>query len=34
MRQYDMVFIQTLNKFRIVTKNAKDVEFLNSICNQ
>jgi hypothetical protein len=34
MKQYDMVFIQTLNKFPIATKNAKDVEFVNSICNQ
>jgi hypothetical protein len=29
-----MVFIQTLNKFHIVTKNTKDVQFINSICNQ
>ncbi len=29
-----MVFIQTLNKFPIATKNAKDVEFVNSICNE
>jgi hypothetical protein len=28
MRQYDMVFIQTLNKFHIATKNAKDIEFV------
>jgi hypothetical protein len=29
-----MVFIQTLNKFCIATKNTKDIEFKNSICNQ
>jgi hypothetical protein len=27
-----MVFIQNLNKFRIATKNTKDIEFINSIC--
>ncbi len=34
MRQFDMVFIQTLNKFRTTTKNTKDIEFINSICNR
>ncbi len=29
-----MVFIQTLNKFHTTTKNTKDIEFINSICNQ
>jgi hypothetical protein len=29
-----MVFIQTLNKFRITIKNTKDVEFGNLIYNQ
>jgi hypothetical protein len=29
-----MVFIQTLNKFRNATKNTKDIEFINSICNR
>ncbi len=29
-----MVFIQTLNKFCTTTKNTKDIEFINSICNQ
>ena len=29
-----MVFIKTLNKFRIATENTKDIEFINSICNQ
>ncbi len=29
MRQYDMVFIQTLNNFHIATKNTKDIEFIN-----
>jgi hypothetical protein len=29
-----MVFIQTLNKFHTVTKNIKDIEFINSICNR
>jgi hypothetical protein len=29
-----MVFIQTLNKFCIGTKNAKDIQFINSNCNQ
>jgi hypothetical protein len=29
-----MVFIQTLNQFCIATKNTKDIEFINSICNQ
>jgi hypothetical protein len=28
-----MVFIQNLNKFCTVTKNKKDIEFINSICN-
>jgi len=34
MQQSDMVFIQTLNKFHNATKNTKDIEFINSICNQ
>jgi hypothetical protein len=29
-----MVFIQTLNKFHNTIKNSKDIEFINSICNQ
>jgi hypothetical protein len=29
-----MVFIQTLNKFCIKTKNTKDIQFINSICNR
>jgi hypothetical protein len=29
-----MVFIQTLNKFCIVIENTKDIQFINSICNQ
>jgi hypothetical protein len=29
-----MVFIQTLNKFHTATENIKDIEFINSICNQ
>ncbi len=29
-----MVFIQTLNKFHVVTRNIKDIQFINSICNQ
>jgi hypothetical protein len=29
-----MVFIQTLNKFCIATKNRKNIQFINSICNQ
>ncbi len=33
MWQFDMVFIQTLNKFRTWTKNTKDIEFINLICN-
>jgi len=33
MQQSDMIFIQTLNKFRIAIKNTKDIEFINSICN-
>ncbi len=31
--QSNMVYIQTFNKFRIVTKNTKDIEFINLICN-
>jgi len=34
MRQSNMVFIQTLNKFYNATKNTKDIEFINSICNR
>jgi len=30
----NMVFIQPLNKFCTVTKNTKDIQFVNSICNQ
>jgi len=26
-----MIFIQTLNKFYIATKNTKDIQFINSI---
>jgi len=33
MQQFNMVFIQTLNKFRTPTKNTKDIEFVNSICD-
>jgi hypothetical protein len=29
-----MVFIQTLKKFCIAIKNKKDIEFINSTCNQ
>jgi hypothetical protein len=29
-----MIFIQALNKFYTTTKNTKDIEFINSICNQ
>jgi len=29
-----MVFIQILNKFHTLTKNRKDIEFINSICNK
>jgi hypothetical protein len=28
------IFIKTLNKFRITTKNTKDIEFINSNCNR
>jgi len=34
MQQFDMVFIYTLNKFHIVTKNTKDIQLINSMCNQ
>jgi hypothetical protein len=34
MQQTNMAFIQTLNKFLIATKNTKDIQFMNSICNQ
>ncbi len=34
MQQFDMVFIQTLNKFHIATKNTKDIQSINSIYNQ
>ncbi len=34
VRQFDMVFLQTLNKFCIATKNGKDIEFINSNCNR
>ncbi len=33
MRQFNMIFIQTLNKIYIATKNTKDIQFINSICN-
>jgi len=33
MQQFDISFIQTLNKFRIVTKNVKDIQSINSMCN-
>ncbi len=33
MQQSNMVFIQTLNKFFTATKNKKDIQFINSICN-
>ncbi len=33
MRQSHMVFIQTLNKFCTTTKNTKDIQLKNSICN-
>jgi hypothetical protein len=29
-----MVFIQNLNKFCVVIENTKDIEVINSICNQ
>ncbi len=29
-----MVFIQTLNKFCTTPKNTKEIQFVNSICNQ
>jgi len=29
-----MIFIQVLNKFRIATKNTKDIQFISSICNR
>jgi len=34
MQQFDMVFIQTLNKFDITIENTKDIQFINSICNR
>ncbi len=34
MQQFDMVFIQTLNKFHTRTENAREISFLNSICNR
>jgi hypothetical protein len=34
MWQFDVFFIQILNKFRIVTsENTKDIQFINSSCN-
>jgi hypothetical protein len=30
----DIVFIQTSNKFHTAKENTKDIEFINSICNQ
>jgi hypothetical protein len=29
-----MVFLQILNNFHTTTKNTKDIEFINSICNR
>jgi hypothetical protein len=34
MWQFDMVFIQSLNKFNTSTKNTKNIEFINSICDR
>jgi len=34
MWQFDMVFIQTLNKFCTAIENIKDIQFINSIYNQ
>jgi hypothetical protein len=34
MQKFDMVLIQTLNKFWTTTKNTKDIEFINSNCNK
>jgi mannose/fructose/N-acetylgalactosamine-specific phosphotransferase system component IIB len=31
MQQFDMVLIQTLNKFCTAIENTKDIEFINSI---
>jgi response regulator of citrate/malate metabolism len=33
MQQFNVVFIQTLNKFCMVIKNTKDIKFIKSICN-
>ncbi len=33
MQQFDVVFIQTLNKFHTTTKNTRDIQFIYSICN-
>jgi hypothetical protein len=32
MQQFDMLFIQTLKKIHIMTKNTKYIQFINSIC--
>jgi hypothetical protein len=34
MWKFDMVFIQTLNKFCTTIKNTNDIQFINSIYNQ
>jgi hypothetical protein len=34
MQQSNMVFIQTLNKFHTAIENTKDIQFINSMCNQ
>jgi len=34
MQQFAMVFIQIWNKFHTVTKNTKDIQIINSICNR
>jgi hypothetical protein len=34
MWQFNMAFIQTLNKFCITLINTKDIQFINSIYNQ
>jgi len=34
MQQFDVVFIQTLNKFHATTKNTRDIQFIYSICNR
>jgi hypothetical protein len=34
MQQFNMLFIQTLKKFHIMTKITKGIQCLNSICYQ